>query len=45
MKKQYINPEMEVIKVESPQILAGSPGLGGEFGGGSVLGREFDDFE
>ena len=28
MKKQYINPEMEIINVEAPQIMAGSPILG-----------------
>ncbi len=43
MKKKYINPSMEVVKVDAPQIMAGSPGKGGGYGGGEVLGREFDD--
>lgn len=25
MKKIYLNPEIEVIKIETPQIMAGSP--------------------
>ena len=44
MKKTYIIPEMEIVKVHSPQILSGStPQLGGEYNGGDVLGREFGD--
>jgi len=46
MKKTYINPELEVVilKVQQ-QILAGSdPQLGGEYGGGEILGHE-DDFD
>ncbi len=44
MKKTYIIPEMEIVKVHSPQILSGStPQLGGEYNGGDVLGRELDD--
>ena len=42
MKKKYINPAMEIVKIETQQVIAGSPGLGGEYGGGSVLSREFD---
>ena len=30
MKKQYKNPEMKVIKVQMAQLMAGSPGYGGE---------------
>ncbi|MBQ9676860.1 MAG: hypothetical protein IJV44_01835 [Prevotella sp.] len=45
MKKTYINPEMEVIKINAPQIMAGSPGFGGEFGGGTPESREFEDLE
>lgn len=40
MKKQYMHPEMKEIKIQSQQIMAGSPILGGEYGGGNVLGRE-----
>ncbi|MBQ8153925.1 MAG: hypothetical protein IJ069_09655 [Prevotella sp.] len=42
MKKKYINPSMEVVKVDAPQIMAGSPGKGGGYSGGSVLGHEYD---
>ena len=26
MKKTYINPEMEIVKIQTTQMLAGSPG-------------------
>ncbi|MBQ8657348.1 MAG: hypothetical protein IJ527_09930 [Prevotella sp.] len=42
MKKQYINPEIEVVNIETHALMAGSPGAGGEFGGGGVLSREGD---
>ena len=42
MKKKYINPAMEIVKIETQQVIAGSLGLGGEYGGGGVLSREFD---
>ena len=29
MKKHYKNPEMKVIKVQMAQLMAGSPGYGG----------------
>lgn len=46
MKKQYKNPTMEVVNIKAnTQLLAGSPGLGDEYGGGSILSREFDDEE
>ena len=45
MKKTYINPEMEVVKIAAKvQIMAGSPELGGEFGGGTPEGREYEEF-
>lgn len=45
MKKTYKNPEIEVIKVASKsQMLAGSPGIGGEYGGGTPEVRE-DEFD
>ena len=32
MKKEYINPEIEVVELQiTQQIMAGSPGLGGEY--------------
>jgi hypothetical protein len=46
MKKQYINPSMEVVKIEARQLLTGSdPKLGGSYGGGTILSRRgrFDE--
>ena len=41
MKKTYINPTIEIIEVKMhQQMLAGSPGLGGEYGGGTPESRE-----
>ncbi|MBP3287463.1 MAG: hypothetical protein J6M15_11095 [Prevotella sp.] len=41
MKKRYINPEMEVVKLETQQIIAASVGLStDEVNGG--LSRELD---
>jgi len=46
MKKTYKNPEIEVIKVVSKsQMLAGSPGIGGEYGGGTPEGREDENLD
>lgn len=52
MKKAYINPTIEVVKIQAVnQILAGSdPALGGEYNSstdGDPIGREYglsDDF-
>ena len=44
MKKTYISPSMEIIKIASQtQMMAGSPGVGGDYNGGTVLSREYDD--
>ena len=44
MKKTYKNPEIEVVKIASKsQMLAGSPGLGGEYGGGTPEGHFTDE--
>lgn len=46
MKKTYINPELEVVKIQTMQMLAASdPGLGGgDFGGGDpILAPELSD--
>ena len=46
MKKKYIDPEMVIVKIASKsQMLAGSPGLGGDYGGGEILSRENDFFD
>ena len=44
MKKIYNKPEMETLVIKSSQhLLAGSPGLGGEYNSGKpVLSPEFD---
>jgi len=42
MKKEYINPVLEVVKIEYNHFLASSPELGGEYGGGQVLSPSFD---
>jgi hypothetical protein len=43
MKKQYINPSMEVVEIKAQQLLAGSPQLNGTLvGGDPILGREAD---
>jgi len=43
MKKTYINPAMEIVKIASrSQMMAGSPGLGGDYNGGSILSRRDD---
>ena len=49
MKKTYINPELEVVKIQTMQMLAASdPDLGGgDFGGGDPIlapeiGSDFD---
>ena len=33
MKKQYMKPQMEVVKIQAMQILAGSPDAHDEVGG------------
>ena len=45
MKKTYINPTLEVVKIHAThQLMAGSPNsVNEEIGGGSQLGHEFDD--
>ena len=44
MKKEYINPTMDIVKIEAPQMLAGSDiPVGGNYNGGTIESREFDD--
>lgn len=47
MKKTYINPEMEIVKIETQQIIATSSlGMGGgTIPPGSADSRFFDDIE
>lgn len=54
MKQEYITPEMEIVIIGSPVLLAGSGvdsglgiGYGGIDGGGGLepSSREFDDLE
>ena len=43
MKKQYINPSMEVVEIKAQQLLAGSPQLNGTLDGSDpILSREED---
>lgn len=44
MKKTYINPEMQVVKIEVRQMLTVSAPIGGSQGNGEALSRDwFDD--
>jgi len=39
-------PTTDVMKIESRQLMAGSPGLGGgDYSGGGILSREDDGME
>ena len=48
MKKKFVKPEIEIVKIEAHPLLAGSPDLnGGDYwssagSGDPVLGREWD---
>lgn len=49
MKKTYINPEMEVVKIQIQQMLAASPneiieevGSGPQLGHELMIGNDFD---
>lgn len=45
MKKNYIRPIMDTIKIKNQQLLAGSPSLSGTYDDSTdpILGREFDE--
>ena len=45
MKKTYITPEMETIKIENPAILAGSDPVFGGGSSGQGDSRMFEDLE
>ena len=46
MKKTYINPELQVIKIETQQIIAASIGMGsGDKSPSGADGRFFEDIE
>lgn len=40
MKKTYKCPKMEVVEINHQTLLAGSPGLGGSYTGGTILAPE-----
>lgn len=44
MKKIYMIPQMDIVKMESHQLMAGSPGLEGNYDGGTILAPGQDDF-
>ena len=37
MKKDYIAPALEIVFLEMPQIMSGSPDLGGDYGSGDPV--------
>ena len=46
MKKKYIIPQLQVVKIATQQMLASSPGIGGSYHGGDPVlspGMELDD--
>ena len=49
MKKEYINPTIAVVLLQTKQqLMAGSPGLGGEYDGSATpesRSFDFDDWE
>lgn len=47
MKKQFANPELEIVKLNNADIIATSDGdgTGGTTGGGAWGARLSDDFE
>ena len=45
MKKQYKAPLTEVVKVNAQQLICQSPALGGEYGGGSILDKNEEEFD
>ena len=40
MKKTYMIPTLQVVKIQPSRILAGSPELTGTYKGGTVLSRQ-----
>jgi len=40
MKKTYMIPTLQVVKIQTTQFIAASPGLTGTYTGGKVLSRE-----
>ena len=40
MKKTYMIPTLQVVKIQPSRILAGSPELTGTYGGGQILSRD-----
>ncbi len=45
MKKEYIAPVLEVVVIETPKMMSGSPGKGGDYNGGQVLAPEMTSFD
>ncbi len=51
MKKTYINPNIEVVKIQTQQMLAGSPAgqvldkNGTQIDDGDLIGGRGDDFD
>ena len=45
MKKQYNKPVTEVVKVNAQQLICQSPALGGNYGGGSILDKNGEEYD
>jgi hypothetical protein len=45
MKKIYVSPEVEVVKLQTMAMMVSSPEVEGEYNGETVEGSEFFDEE
>ena len=45
VRKEFVRPELEIVKLKDVDILTSSGGTGGSTGGGAWGARELDDFE
>jgi len=45
MKKTYITPLTEVVKINAEQMICDSPALTGTYSGGKVLDKEDTDYD
>lgn len=45
VRKEFVRPELEIVKLKDVDILTSSGGTGGSTGGGAWGSRESGDFE
>lgn len=45
VRKEFVRPELEIVKLESNDIIATSGGTGGSTGGGAWGARALEDFD